>query len=155
MRNNEKPWFDDQCRPAFILKQEAHFRWTRDRSRGNWEVFVCCQVRANETYSKAKRKFSGRNRYVLVNVQSHHKWWSTLKSAVFDSSSSLPPLVSGGGGLVCDLIGKANLQFNCLISRIILTASSPSYLLICHYPSIRLLVLPPLPSGRVRSGVSC
>ena len=42
-------------------------------------------------------------------VQSPHKWWSTLKSAVFGSSSSLPPLVSEGGGLMCESVGKANL----------------------------------------------
>ena len=28
---------------------------------------------------------------------------------VFGSSSSLPPLISEGGGLVCELIGKADL----------------------------------------------
>ena len=28
---------------------------------------------------------------------------------MFGSSSSLPPLVSGGGGLVCDSVGKADL----------------------------------------------
>ena len=44
-----------------------------------------------------------------MNVQSPHKWWSTLKSAVFDKSSSLPLLVSEGGGLVCEYVGKANL----------------------------------------------
>ena len=63
-------------------------------SRVNWEEFVRYQVRANETYSEAKRQFSDRNRDVLTSVQSPHKWWSTLKSAVFGSSSSLPPLVS-------------------------------------------------------------
>ena len=25
VRNKDKPWFDDQCRHAFDLKQEAHF----------------------------------------------------------------------------------------------------------------------------------
>ena len=34
---------------------------------------VNCQVRANETYSAAKRQFSDRNRDVLLNVQSLHK----------------------------------------------------------------------------------
>ena len=95
VRNKDKPWFDDQCRHAFGLNQEAHLRWTRDRSRVNWVEFVR-QVRANETYSEAKRQFSDRNRNVLMNVQSPHKWWSTLKSAVFGSSSLLPPLVSEG-----------------------------------------------------------
>ena len=119
MRNKGKPWFDDQCRHAFGLKQEAHLRWTRDRSRVNWEEFVRYQMRADETYLEARRQFSDRNRYVLMNVESPHKWWSTLKSAVFGSSSSLPPLVSEGGGLVCESHGKADLCW------IILTASSP------------------------------
>ena len=48
--NKDKPWLDDHCRHAFVLKQEAHLRWTRDRSLVNWEEFVRCQVRANETY---------------------------------------------------------------------------------------------------------
>ena len=67
------------------------------------------QVRANETYSEARCQFSDRNRNVLMNVQSPHKWWSTIKSAVFGSSSSLPLLVSEGGGLVCESVGKSDL----------------------------------------------
>ena len=44
-----------------------------------------------------------------MNVQSPHKWWSTLKSAVCGSCSSLPPLVDEGSGLVCESVGKADL----------------------------------------------
>ena len=66
-------------------------------------------MRANETYSGAKRQFSDRNRDVLMNVQSPHKWWFTLKSAAFGSSSTLSPLVSEGGGLVWEPVGKADL----------------------------------------------
>ena len=109
VRNKIKPWFDYQCRHTSGLKQEAHLRWTRDRSPVNWEEFVHYQVRANETYSEAKRQFSDRNRDVLMNVQSPHKWWSTVKSAVLGSSSSLPPFVGEGGGLVCKSVGKADL----------------------------------------------
>ena len=36
--------------------------------------FVC------PLYSKAKRQFSDRNLAVLMNLQSPHKWWSTLES---------------------------------------------------------------------------
>ena len=97
VRKKDKPWLDDLCRRAFDLKQEAHLRWTRDRSRVNWEEFVRCQVRANELYSEANHQFSVRNMDVLMNVHSPHKWWSTLKSAVFGSSSSLPPLVGPKG----------------------------------------------------------
>ena len=54
--------------------QEAHLRWTRDRSWVNWEEFVRYKVRANKTYWEAKRQFSDRKRDVLLNVQSPHKW---------------------------------------------------------------------------------
>ena len=44
-------------------------------------------------------------------AQCPHKWWSTLKSAVFGSSSdsSLPSLIGVGGGLVCESVGKADV----------------------------------------------
>ena len=106
-------------------------------------------MRANETYSEAKRQCSNRNRYVHMNVQSPHKWLYTLKSAVFGSSSALPPLVSEGGGLVCESIGKADLLSDHFDSK------QSRRLLICRSLAIHLLVLPPLPSGRERLGVSC
>ena len=71
--NKVKPWFDDQCRHAFSLKEEAHLRWTHNSSRVNCQEFVHCQVRASETYSEAKRQFSDRNRDILMNVHSPHK----------------------------------------------------------------------------------
>ena len=52
-----------------------------------------------------QRQFSARNKDVLMNAQSPHKWWSTLKSAVFGLSSSVPQLVGGGGRLVCESVG--------------------------------------------------
>ena len=52
-------------------------------------------MRANETYSEAKRQFSDRNKGVLIYAQSLRTSWSTLKSAVFVLSLSLPPLVGG------------------------------------------------------------
>ena len=67
-------------------------------------------MRANETYSEAKCQFSDRNGAVLMNVQSPHKWWSTLKYAVFGSNSSLPPLVGEGALLVCESVGKADFD---------------------------------------------
>ena len=45
---------------------------------------------------------------MLINAQSPHKWRSTLKSAVFGVNSSVSPLVGVGGGLVCELVGKAD-----------------------------------------------
>ena len=46
---------------------------------------------------------------MFLCIQSPHKWWSSLKYAVFGSSSLLPPLFSEGGGLVCESVGKADL----------------------------------------------
>ena len=66
-------------------------------------------MRAKETSSETKHQFSDRNRDVFMNVQSPHKWWSTLMSAVFGSSSSFPPLVSEGGGLLSESIGRADV----------------------------------------------
>ena len=53
--NKDKPWFDDQCRHAFGLKNEAHVRSIGDRSHSqvNLGEFVRLQVRANETDSEA------------------------------------------------------------------------------------------------------
>ena len=44
-----------------------------------------------------------------MNGQSPNKWWSTHKSAVSGSRSLFPPLISEGAGLVCELVGKADL----------------------------------------------
>ena len=102
---------NDDCRLAFDIKQGAHLRWTRDRSRVNWDEFVNYQRRANAVYAEAIRQFSVRSQDVLMNAQCLHKWWSTLKSAVLGSSSdsSLPPLIGAGGCLVCELVGKADM----------------------------------------------
>ena len=108
--NKVKPRFDDQCRHAIGLKQEAHIRWTRDRFRVNWKEFDRCQVRANETYSDAKR--------MLGLLKSDRP---LLKSSVFGLSSSLPPLIGWGGGLVFVSVGKTDLlsdHFDSKLSRV-------------------------------------
>ena len=92
-------------------------------------------MRANETYSEAKRQFSDRNRDVLMNVQSTHKWWSTLISAVFGSSSSLPPLIREGSGVVCESVGKADLLSDHFGSK--QSREAVDLPLTCHpYPSL-------------------
>ena len=83
VRNKDKPWFNDDCRRAFYLKQEAHLRWTVIAFPVNWDEFVHYQRRANAVYAEAMRQFSARSRDVLMNAQCPHKWLSTLKSAVF------------------------------------------------------------------------
>ena len=76
-----------------------------------------CQVRANKTYVEAKHQFNDRNRDVHLNVQSNHKWWLTLRCAVFGSSLSLHFLVSGGDGQVCESVDKAELMSDLFDSK--------------------------------------
>ena len=68
VRNKDKPWFNDDCRLAFDIKQGAYLRWTRDRSRDNWDEFVNYQRRANAAYTEVMRQFSVRSRDVLMNA---------------------------------------------------------------------------------------
>ena len=121
MCNKDKPWFNDDCRRAFVLKQEAHRRW----SRVNLDEFVHCQ-RANVIYAEPGRQFSVRSMDILMNAQCPHKWWSTLKSAVFGSSSdsALPPLI-GGEGVVVSCVSLLERQSCC---HHILIVSSPGIL---------------------------
>ena len=112
--NNDKPWFNDNCRLAFDIKQGAHLRCTRDHSRVNWDEFLNYQRRANAVFADAVRQFIVRSRDVLMNAQCPYKWWSTLKSAVFGSGSdsSFPPLIGAGGGLVWSpLIGAGGGRY--------------------------------------------
>ena len=70
-----------------------------------------------------------------MNVQSPYKWWSTLKSAVFGSGSSLPPMVGPGGGLVCESVGKADLLSDHFDSK--QSRESVDLLVTCYpYPSL-------------------
>ena len=71
-----------------------------------------------------------------MNAQCPHKWWSTLKSAVFGSGSdsSFPPLIGAGGGLVCESVEKADMlsahfdgkQSSCPLDLISTCHPSPS-----------------------------
>ena len=128
VRNKDKPWFNDDCRLAFDIKQGANLQWTRDCSRDNWDEIVHYQRRANAyIYAEAMRQFSVRSRDVLMNAQCPHKWWLTLKSAVFGSSSdsSIPPL----GRVVVWSVSRSGRQICCWP---ILMESSPGIQSICH-----------------------
>ena len=71
-----------------------------------------------------------------MHVQSPQKWWSSLKSDVFGLSSSLPPFVGGGGGLVCKSVGNADLLSDHFDSK--QSRESVDLPLTCH-PSPRLI----------------
>ena len=70
-----------------------------------------------------------------MNAQSSHRWWSTLKSAVFGLSSLLPPVVGGGGELVCESVGKADLLSDHFDGK---QSRESVDLLLTYHPSPRL-----------------
>ena len=51
-----------------------------------------------------------RNWDVLMNAQSRHKWWSTIKSALFGSSRHACVCWWGGGVLLCEWVDRADLS---------------------------------------------
>ena len=67
---------------------------------------------------------------------------------VFGSSSSLPPL-AGGGGLVFESVGKADVLLDYFDSK---QSREAVDLLLTFHPSP---ILTPLRSGRVRLAFSC
>ena len=137
VRNKDKPWFNDDCRLVFDIKQWAHLQWTRDRSRVNWDEFVHYQRRVNAVYAKTIQQFSFRSRDVLMNAQCPHKWWSIFKSAVFGSSSdsSLSSLLLGQ--VVVWSVSRSGRQICC---RPILMERSPGIQSIRHPLTIRLSI---------------
>ena len=54
-------------------------------------------MRDNETNDEVRRHIIISNSDVLIMPIPHIEWWSTFKSAVYDSCSSLPPLVGWVG----------------------------------------------------------
>ena len=58
VRNEDKPWFNDDYRLAFNIKQGAHLRSTRDRSRVNWDEFVHYQRRAGDAEAVPEARMS-------------------------------------------------------------------------------------------------
>ena len=113
-----------------------------------WVCLLPCE--GHVFYAEVGHQFSTRSRDVLMNAQCPHKWWSTLESATFCSTSSLTPLngFTVVGELVCELVWHIYYQ-------IILIVSSPQILYICHPLAINLSVLQHLPLVRVRLDNSC
>ena len=132
--------------------QKAHLRWTNDRSELNREEFLSCLVRANETYSAAKRQFSVRSSdaVMFVGMPSPLICGDPLLSLL--CSARFRHCLSLWVGVVdwC-----TSLLVRLICCQIIFTASSTGRLFISRPLAIRRLVLPPSPSGRERLGVPC
>ena len=60
-------------------------------------------------YVDVERAFTERIKPLLTNAPNPRKRWSTVKTAVFDVSSSFPPLLDRGGRPVWSVDEKASL----------------------------------------------
>ena len=129
-RSRDKPWFDDACRRAFDNKQAVYYHWASNRTAFNYDEFRRAQREANHVYALAEQQYNERSRETLSATGNVHKWWSTLKSAVFGSDPSTPPLIGDGGKLVADPVEKANLLMRHFDSK---QCRDPFFLsLTCH-----------------------
>ena len=98
-RSKDKAWFTDDCRRAYLEKQEAYNLWRRNRSDLTWSNYVRLRSAAQEVYSLAEREYNRGVKETLENATQSHKWWSTLKSALFGIDDGMPPLLKEDGTL--------------------------------------------------------
>ena len=98
-RNRDKAWFNADCRRAYLEKQEAYKLWRRNRSPLTWENYTRLRTEAQQVYASAEREYNETIKETLRESMQAHKWWSTLKSALFGNESSVPALLKPSGSV--------------------------------------------------------
>ena len=109
VRSWDRPWFDAECRLIFDEKQQAYRRWCRSRNPEDWARFTELRRTAHLVFDAAEQRHHDRAKESLLAVSNAHRWWSTLKGAVFGADPALPPLVNSLGGVVSGSAEKAEL----------------------------------------------
>ena len=82
-----------------LTKKKLISSGRRNRSDLTWNNFVRLRSVANEVYSCAEREYNSGVKETLENATQSHKWWSTLKSALFGIDDGMPPLFKPDGTL--------------------------------------------------------
>ena len=116
-RSKDKCWFNEDCRRALNDKQQAYHRWSRDKSDNHWREYIRLRSIAARAYNTAQDEFNSSLQDSLANATQSHKWWSTLKTALFGVDSSLPPLRGNHGDLIFEPKAKAELLSECFLSK--------------------------------------
>ena len=98
-RINDKIWFNKDCKRANLVKQKAYQLWRRNCSDMTWNNYVNLRNVAQETYAAAEKEYNGGVRDLLIGTTNSHKWWSTLKTALFGVDVAVPPLLRLDGSL--------------------------------------------------------
>ena len=107
----DKPLFDARCVLAQLAKQRACrvWVWSCSRTQSEWVKVRVARRHAQLVYEDAERVFTKWSKSLLTNIPNPRKWWSTVETAVFGASSSLPPLADRGRELVWSADEKASL----------------------------------------------
>ena len=105
-------WFNNDCKRAYLEKQEAYNLWKRNRSDLTWNSYVQLRSVAQEVYAFAEREYNHGIKETLLGATQPHKWWSTLKSALFGVDDGMPPLLKPDGPLTHCPKEKATLFAN-------------------------------------------
>lgn len=108
-RNKDKAWFNAECRHAYIEKQSAYNLWSNHRSDLCWRNFTRLRAEAQSVYDAAEREYNNGVKETLSSTNQPHKWWATLKSALFGVDSSMPPLLKADGSVAHCPKEKADL----------------------------------------------
>ena len=77
-----------------MAKQEAYQLWRRNLYDITWNNYVNLRNVAQETYdAAAEKEYNDGVRGTLIGTTNSHKWWSTLKTALFGVDVAVPPLL--------------------------------------------------------------
>ena len=81
-----------------MAKQEAYQLWRRNCFDITWNNYVRRNA-AQKTYAAAEKEYNDSVRDTLIGTANSHKWWSTLKTALFGVDVAVPPLFRPNGSL--------------------------------------------------------
>lgn len=98
-RVKDKPWFNDDCRRAYLEKQEAYHLWKGNRSDLTWNNYTQLRAFAQRVYASTEKEYNLTIKETLSGTTQEHKWWSTLKSALFGVDATVPPLLKPDGSV--------------------------------------------------------
>ena len=71
----------------------------RNCSDTTWNKYVNLRNAAQEAYAAAEKEYNNSVRDTLIKTTNSHKWWSTLKTALFGVDVAVPPLLRPNGSL--------------------------------------------------------
>ena len=105
-RSKDKAWFNDDCKRAHMQKQSAYNLWKRNKSAFLWDNYVHYRAVPKE------KEYNISAKETLGGTTNSHKFWTTLKSALFGNDSSIPPLSKPDGSVTYCPREKATLLAN-------------------------------------------